>query len=74
METSKLSWMFHFACSRIHDTVDDMYEALHTDEGEPKESMKDVYEAIQEAKKNIYEELDLIKTIIDEHEELSSTA
>ena len=74
MEISKLSWMFHFACSRIHDTVDDMYEALHNEEGSPVESMKDVYEVVQEAKKNIYEELDLIKTIIDEHEEVSGSS
>tara|TARA_A100001391_G_scaffold75719_1_gene49036 strand:+ start:169 stop:393 length:225 start_codon:yes stop_codon:yes gene_type:complete len=74
MEISKLSWMFHFACSRIHDTVDDMYEALHNEEGSPVESMKDVYEVVQEAKRNIYEELDLIKTIIDEHEEISSSS
>ena len=66
--------MFHFACSRIHDTVDDMYEALHNEEGSPVESMKDVYEVVQEAKRNIYEELDLIKTIIDEHEEVSGSS
>lgn len=66
--------MFHFACSRIHDTVDDMYEALHDDDGAPVENMKSVYEVVQEAKRNIYEELDLIKTIIDEHEEVSSSS
>jgi len=74
MEISKLSWMFHFACDRIHDTIDDLYEAIHTDEGNPVESIKEVHEAIQSAKRNIYEELDLIKTTIDEHEELSGSS
>ena len=70
MEKSKLSWMFHFACSRIHDVVDDMYEALHTESGEPEESLSKVYEVVHEAKRNIYEELDLIKSMIDEYDEV----
>lgn len=73
MEKSKLSWMFHFACSRIHDVVDDMYEALHNESGDPQESISLVHEVVQEAKKNIYEELDLIKTVIDEYEESISS-
>lgn len=68
METSKLSEMFFVACDRIHQVVDDLYEALHEDKGLPKENWSQVEEVMDDVKAAIYQELDLIKSLLDEHE------
>lgn len=62
--------MMHFACDRIHDLVDDMYESLHTSEGDPIEESAAVYDLVAQFKYNVNEELDLIRTASDEHDEL----
>ena len=68
MEISKLSWYYHHACDRIHEIVDDLYEALHKEEGVPKEELSLVEEAMEGVKMAIYQELDLIKASVHEHE------
>ena len=45
MELSKLSWYYHHACDRIHEIIDDLYEALHNEEGVPMELTGEVEEA-----------------------------
>jgi HEAT repeat protein len=69
MEISKLSWYYHHACDRIHEIVDDLYEALHKETGIPKEEMAQVEEALEGVRAAIYQELDLIKSAVGEHEE-----
>jgi hypothetical protein len=68
MEISKLSWYYYHACDKIHEIVDDLYEALHKEEGVPMELTGEVEEAMEGVKKAIYHELDLIKSAVDEHE------
>ena len=68
METSKLSWYYHHACDKIHEVIDDLYEALHEETGIPKEELRLVAEAMEGVKTAIYQELDLIKTVVDEHQ------
>ena len=68
MEISKLSGMFHLACDRIHEIIDDLYEALHDESGVPMQNWDQVEEAMDEVKTAIYHELDLIKSSLDEHE------
>jgi hypothetical protein len=68
MEISKLSWYYYHACDRIHEIVDDLYEALHAEEGVPMELTGEVEEAMEGVKTAIYHELDLIKAAVDEHE------
>jgi|TARA_Y100000015_G_scaffold41006_1_gene46573 hypothetical protein len=68
MERSELSWMYHFACDRIHEVVDDLYEAIHNNQGYPQEDFEKVYQEVLESKSKIYQELDLIKTVIDEYQ------
>jgi len=68
METSKLSWYYHHACDKIHEVIDDLYEALHEETGIPKEDLRLVEEAMEGVKTAIYQELDLIKTVVDEHQ------
>jgi hypothetical protein len=73
MELSKLSWYYHHACDRIHEIVDDLYEALHKEEGIPLEMTGEVEEAMEGVKTAIYHELDLIKSAVDEHESEQKT-
>lgn len=68
MEISKLSWYYYHACDKIHEIVDDLYEALHREEGVPMELTGEVEEAMEGVKTAIYHELDLIKSAVDEHE------
>jgi len=68
MEKSKLSWYYHHACDKIHEVIDDLYEALHEETGIPKEELSLVEKAMEGVKTAIYQELDLIKTVVDEHE------
>ena len=69
MEISKLSSLFHIACDRIHEIIDDLYEALHDEAGVPLENWDQVEEAMDGVKTAIYHELDLIKAAVDEHED-----
>lgn len=68
MEISKLSWYYFHACDKIHEIVDDLYENLHKEKGEPVEMSGEVEEAMEGVKTAIYHELDLIKAAVDEHE------
>lgn len=68
METSKLSEYFSIACERIHVVIDELYEALHTDEGEPLMTSTEVEEAMDGVRNAVYQELDLIKSIVKEYE------
>jgi hypothetical protein len=47
-----------------------MYESLHTSEGDPIEESAAVYDLVAQFKYNVNEELDLIRTASDEHDEL----
>ena len=68
MEISKLSWYYYHSCDRIHEIVDDLYEALHKEEGVPIEQLGEVEKAMEGVKSAIYHELDLIQSAVDEHE------
>ena len=68
MEKSKLSSYYYLACDRIHQNVDDLYEAVHDEVGGSVETSDEVEEAIGGVKTLIWHEIDLIKSAIDEHE------
>ena len=68
METSKLSDYFFLACDRIHQVIDDLYESLHDEEGQPLLKSEDLEQAMEGIKSAIYQELDLIKSVVDEYE------
>jgi len=69
MEKSKLSSYYFIACDRIHQIVDDLYEALHKETGVPVETSKEVEDALEGVRSAIYQEIDLIRTAVDEHGE-----
>jgi hypothetical protein len=68
MELSKLSWLYFHACDAMHQVVDDLYESLHNDEGEPLERRSRVDEAMEGVKMALLQELDLITSSASEHE------
>lgn len=69
MEKSKLSSYYYLACDRIHQIVDDLYEAVHDEFGGPVETSDEVEKALGDVKTLIWHEIDLIKTVVDEHSE-----
>ncbi len=68
METSKLSSYYYLACDRIHQIVDDLYEAIHDESGLPLDTSEEVEEALKDVKSFIWHEIDLIKSAVDEFE------
>jgi|TARA_R100000081_G_C4660079_1_gene87152 hypothetical protein len=69
MKTSRLSQLFFIACDRIHQAVDDLYEVIHNETGEPVRDKDDIEEAIADLKTAMYHELDLIKSAVDEFQD-----
>tara|TARA_R100000149_G_C5833812_1_gene108387 strand:- start:64 stop:291 length:228 start_codon:yes stop_codon:yes gene_type:complete len=69
MEKSKLSFYYHLACDRVHIVLDDLYESLHDDDGDPIMDPALIESSIQAASSVINEELSIIKTALDEHSE-----
>lgn len=69
MEKSKLSAYYHLACYRIHQIVDDLYEAVHDQTGAPLETSEEIEEALDGVRTAIWNEIDLIKTAVHEHRE-----
>ena len=68
VETSKLSSYYYLACDRIHQIVDDLYEAIHDESGLPLDTSEEVEEALKDVKSFIWHEIDLIKSAVDEFE------
>ena len=52
--------------------MDDLYEALHDENGDPLHDTESVIDVVASTRKEIYEELDMIKSIVAEYEDLQS--
>jgi hypothetical protein len=50
--------------------MDDLYEALHDKNGDPLQDTESVIDVVASTRKEIYEELDMIKSIVAEYEDL----
>ena len=74
METSKLSELYFIDCNRVHEVIDDLYEALHEETGVPIRELEGVEEAMEGVRAAVYQELDLIKSAVSEYEDLKSKA
>lgn len=74
MEISKLSEMYFIACDRVHQIIDDLYEALHEETGIPIRELEGVDDVMDGVRAAIYQELDLIKTAVREYEDLKQEA
>ena len=71
MKTSKVSEYFYIACDRIHQVIDELYESLHDEEGNALLSSDQIEESMEGVKNAVYQELDLIKSIVEEYESRS---
>ena len=73
MEISRVSSYYFFACNRVHDVMDELYEALHDLDGTPNTDLESVIDVVANSRKQIYEELDMIKSIVAEYEDIQSS-
>lgn len=71
MERSKLSEYYSLASLKVHALIDELYESLHDEKGEPLTEYEDVLDTVLRVRKSMFEELDLIKSIVREFEEVS---
>ncbi len=72
MERSKqsLSEYYSIACLRVHALISEMYESLHDADGEPISNYDEVLDKLMSLRKEMFEELDLIKSICREFNEI----
>lgn len=73
MEISRVSSYYFIACDRVHEVMDDLYESLHDKDGNPITDLESVIDVVANSRKEIYEELDMIKSIVAEYEDIQST-
>ena len=66
-----LSERLFAACNRMSEAVTNFYDDIHP-KGEPDVSMEDLSQLIQDLKYHIRLELDLVKELFKEREEMSS--
>tara|TARA_R100001460_G_scaffold5106_2_gene14220 strand:- start:153 stop:323 length:171 start_codon:yes stop_codon:yes gene_type:complete len=50
--------------------MDDLYESLHDKDGNPITDLESVIDIVANSRKEIYEELDMIKSIVAEYEDI----
>ena len=73
MEISRVSSYYFIACDRVHEVMDDLYESLHDKDGNPMTDLESVIDIVANSRKEIYEELDMIKSIVAEYEDTQGT-
>lgn len=56
----------------MHQIIDDLYETIHSESGAPVSNKERVYDAVSDVKSELYHEMDLIKTAVEEHDESKS--
>ena len=69
MEKSKLSFLYHLACDRAHALLDDLYESLHDEDGNPVIEAEIINTSVESVSTVIREELSIIKSALDEYTE-----
>ena len=72
MDKNKLGGLYSLATQRMHDLIDELYENLHKDNGEPKDTEAQVTLETSKIIRAIRSELDLIKTSAIEYYESNS--
>ena len=69
MDQSKLSDVFSMSTLMIHDATTELYEELHDNDGNPKESVDDVVEICRSYKARMLNEIQMIVDICMEYNE-----
>ena len=70
MNFDKLSQLYNLSCLNAHTLLDELYEEVHTPNGEPKVTAEEIKAIRQKFMAKIRQELELIQTAVDEHSEL----
>lgn len=69
MNFDKLSSLYNLSCINAHKLLDELYEAVHTNEGDPKVSPEEIKSIRQSFLAKIRQELDLIQSASEEYNE-----
>lgn len=69
MEKGKLSELYNLACINAHKLLDELYEQVHTPDGDPLITPDEVKSVRQKYLAKIRHELELIQTASDEANE-----
>ena len=70
METIKLSELYNLACLNAHQLIDELYEEVHTPEGDPKVTPEEIKKIRSKFLAKVRHELELIQSAADEASEL----
>lgn len=70
MNPNKLSEMYSLACINAHKLLDELYESVHTPDGDPLITPEEVKSVRQKYLARIRHELDLIQSASDEASEV----
>ena len=70
METKKLSELYNLACPNAHQLIDELYEEVHTPEGDPKVTSEEIKKIRSKFLAKVRHELELIQSAVDEASEL----
>jgi hypothetical protein len=70
MNPKKLSEMYNLACINAHDLLDELYESVHTPDGDPLVTPEEIKSVRQKYLARIRHELELIQSASDEASEM----
>lgn len=70
MNFDKLSQLYNLSCLNAHKLLDDLYEQVHTNDGDPLVDPVEIKYLRQKFLTKIRQELELIQTASDEYSEL----
>lgn len=70
MNPNKLSEMYSLACINAHKLLDELYESVHTPDGDPLVTPEEIKSVRQKYLAKIRHELDLIQSASDEASEV----
>lgn len=66
MTLEKLSHLYHLACLNAHKLLDELYESVHSTEGDPLISREEIKSVKQKYLAKIRHELELLQSAVDE--------
>ena len=66
MKPEKLSGLYNLSCLNAHDLIDELYESVHTNDGDPLVTSEEVKAIRQKFLSKIRQELELIQSAADE--------
>lgn len=70
MNPEQLSKLYNLSCINAHKLLDELYESVHTADGDPLITPDEVKAVRQKFMAKIRQELELIQTAVDENSEL----